>query len=46
MQELNDLARTLSSTPLWALIAMVVLAGFALAGYAIYAVMTIAKGRR
>jgi hypothetical protein len=46
MQGLNQLSKTLEGMPFEALVAMVVLAGFALAAYAIYAVVTVAKGRR
>ena len=46
MHGLNELARTLGNMPPWALIAVVVLSGFALSAYAIYAVMSIAKGRK
>lgn len=37
MQELNNFSRTLGGMPTEALIALVLLAGFALAAYAIYA---------
>jgi hypothetical protein len=45
MQELSQLAKALGGMPLGALIAAVVLAGFALAAYAIYAVLSATKER-
>jgi hypothetical protein len=46
MERLNKLSQTLGGMPFEALVAIVVLAGFALAGYAIYAVVTVIKERR
>lgn len=46
MPDFNAFAKTVGDMPGGALIAIVILAGFALAGYAIYAVMSITKGRR
>jgi hypothetical protein len=46
MQGLNEISKTIAAMPTGALISAVLLAAFALAGYAIYAVLTIAKGRR
>jgi hypothetical protein len=46
MQELNELSKSLGGMPTGTLLAIVVLAGFALAAYAIYAILVISKGRR
>jgi len=46
MPDINVLTKTLEGMPGQALVAIVILAGFALAGYAIYAVVTVAKGKR
>ena len=46
MHEINDFSRTLSGMPLEALFALVVLAAFGLAAYAISAVVSVNKGRR
>ncbi len=43
MQGLNEFSKTLGGLPPEALIAVMVLAGFALAAYAIYAVLNIAR---
>ncbi len=46
MSELNEISKTLGGLPFEGLVAVVVLAGFALAAYAIYAVLNVVKGRR
>jgi hypothetical protein len=46
MNEVNDALKVLSAMPVWALVATVVVAAFALAGYAIYVVSAMAKGRK
>lgn len=46
MQDLNTLWTTLGGMPLGGLVALVVLSGFALAAYAIYAVFAVTKGKR
>ena len=46
MDGLNELSRIIGATPPESLIAMVILAAFALAAYAIHVVFTIAKRRR
>jgi hypothetical protein len=45
MHELPEISKLIGSMPLQALVVIVMLAAFALAGFAIYAVMTIAKDR-
>ncbi len=45
MQKLNELSKTLGGMPLEALVAIVVLAAFALAAYTIYAVIAITTER-
>jgi hypothetical protein len=44
-REFNDLARTLGGMPAESLLILVVLAGFGLAAYAIYAILSVTKGR-
>jgi uncharacterized membrane protein YbhN (UPF0104 family) len=44
MPDFNEILHSLSAMPYWAVAATVVICGFALAGYAIYAVSTIARG--
>jgi hypothetical protein len=46
MPDLNEISKTLGGMPIEGLIAVIVLAAFGLAAYAIYAVLTVAKGRR
>jgi hypothetical protein len=46
MNDLNEISKHIASMSPGALVALVVLAGFGLAGYAIYAVLTLAKARR
>jgi hypothetical protein len=46
MQDLNEFSKILGGMPLESLVALVVLAAFGLAAYAIKAVVTVAKGRR
>lgn len=43
MKELTDLADILSGLPPGSLAVVLILAGFGLAGYAIYAVLTVTK---
>jgi hypothetical protein len=45
MQDLTALSQTLGGLPAWALMALVVLSAFALAAFAIHAVLTVTKGR-
>jgi hypothetical protein len=45
MRELNEVFNLIASMSPGALVALVLLAAFALAGYAIYAVLTVARGR-
>jgi hypothetical protein len=45
MHELTQIPKLIGTMPVEGLVAFVILAAFALAGLAIYAVMTIAKGR-
>lgn len=45
MDKLTEFSQALGGMPVGALIALVILAGFALAAYAIYAVTKITKGR-
>ena len=45
MQGLNDLSKVVASMSPGALVAVVLLGAFCLAGYAIYAVLTVTKGR-
>lgn len=46
MQELNELSKVISSMSPGALGAAVLLGAFGLAGYAIYAVLTITRGKQ
>ena len=46
MNRIEEISKTIATMPNAALITLVLLAGFALAGYASYAVLTVAKGRR
>jgi hypothetical protein len=46
MQQSNEALKILGGMPFGALVAIVLLAGFALAAYAIYAIVTISKERR
>jgi hypothetical protein len=46
MSTLSDISKTIASMPIEGLIAAVMLAGFALAGYAIYAMLAVSKERR
>jgi hypothetical protein len=46
MTEINEISKTLGGMPVGPLVAIVILAGFALAAYAIYAIVTVSKGRR
>lgn len=43
MSAVSEISKTLAGMPIEALVACVVLAGFGLAAYAIYAVLTMAK---
>jgi hypothetical protein len=45
MHEITELSKIIASMPVEGLIATIVLAGFGLAAFAIYAVMTVAKER-
>ncbi|MGA2792521.1 MAG: hypothetical protein ABSE69_03155 [Roseiarcus sp.] len=46
MTSLNELTKTIGVMPHDSLFALIVLAGFGLAAFAIYAVLTVAKERR
>lgn len=46
MQNVNEFFRILGSLPVWALVTAVVLTAFGLAGYAIYAVLSVSKTQR
>jgi hypothetical protein len=46
MPDLNGISKTLGAMPFEGLIALVILGAFGLAAYAIYAVLTVVKGRR
>jgi hypothetical protein len=46
MTEVNDVLRILSGMPVWALVTTVVVAAFALAGYAIHVVAVLARERK
>ena len=46
MDQLNNLADLLSGLPPGLLVLILVLAAFGLAAYAIYAVLTVSKGRK
>lgn len=45
MQELTEISKTLAGMPIGGLVTVVILAGFGLAAYAIYAVLTVTKER-
>lgn len=45
IQELIELPQTRGGFPIWVLVAFVVLSAFALAAFAIHAVLTVTKGR-
>jgi hypothetical protein len=45
MNELTQISKLIGSLPVEGLVAFVILGAFGLAGFAIYAVMTIAKGK-
>ena len=45
MQGIVEMSKVVGAMPPWTLVAGVVLAGFGLAAFAIYAVMSVAKGR-
>lgn len=45
MQELTELSKTLGGLPIWVVVGIVVLSGFALAAFAIHAVLTVTKDR-
>ena len=45
MKEVSEISKVIGGMPLEGLVAAVVLAGFALAAFATYAVMTLAKER-
>lgn len=46
MQQVTEISKTLGGMPVTALVALVILAGFGLSAYAIYAVVKISKVRR
>lgn len=46
MKELVEISKDLGGMPVGSLLACVVLAGFGLAAFAIYAVLTVARERR
>jgi len=46
MSDINEFFRTLGTLPYEALVAAIVITAFGLAGYAIYAVSSIAKDRK
>ena len=46
MPDLNEISKTLAGMPLEGLVAVIVLAAFGLAAYVIYAVLSVARGRR
>lgn len=46
MQELSEISQTIAGMPIGGLVTLVVVAGFGLAAYAIYAVLTVVKERR
>lgn len=46
MQELTELSKTLGGMPVGVLVGMVVLSAFALAAFAIHAVLSVTKDRR
>ena len=46
MQRLDEILKILGGMPIGVLVAVVMLAAFGLAAYAIFAVVTVTKGRR
>jgi hypothetical protein len=46
MKELTEISKIVGTMPVEGLVAAVILAGFALAAYAIYAVLNVSKGHR
>jgi hypothetical protein len=46
MPDFNGISKTLGAMPFEGLVALIILAAFGLAAYAIYAVLTVVKGRR
>jgi hypothetical protein len=46
MPDLNEISKTLGGMPFEGLVAVIILAAFGLAAYAIYAVSSVVKGRR
>jgi hypothetical protein len=46
MGEINEILKSFSTMPYWAVAGAVVICGFALAGYAIYAVFSIARTQK
>jgi hypothetical protein len=46
MPDLNEILKSLGAMPFEGLITFVILGAFGLAAYAIYAVLTVVKGRR
>ena len=46
MQRIADVSEALRGMPVPALVALVILSGFALAAWAIYAVMSVSKGKK
>lgn len=46
MQRLDEILKILGGMPLEVLVAVVMLSAFGLAAYAIFAVVTVSKGRR
>lgn len=46
MRDLTELSQTLGGLPIWALVTFVVLGAFALAAFAIHAVLTVTRGGR
>jgi hypothetical protein len=46
MDRFEEISKTIAAMPNEALLTLVLLAAFALAGYAIYAVLTVTKGKR
>ena len=45
MPDLNEISKTLGGMPFEGLVAVIILAAFGLAAYAIYAVLAVVKGR-
>jgi hypothetical protein len=46
MTHFEEICKTIEAMPTAALVTLVLLAAFALAGYAIFAVLTVTKGKR